>query len=103
MFLRRSESIGVLQAAQLLNIKSELPIIDAARWLIGLPAKWAAHRAREFQSNTVALPMLLFGVEIYPTLEWNPECCSAQWLDADRRCNLLRWRNVEGSKLHVLE
>ena len=28
-------------------------------------------------------------------------CCSAQWLDADRHCNLLRLRNSEGSMLHA--
>ena len=28
-------------------------------------------------------------------------CCSAQWLDADRHCNLLILRNSEGSMLHA--
>ena len=30
-----------------------------------------------------------------------PHCCSAQWLDADRHCNLLILHNSEGSMLHA--
>ena len=38
---------------------------------------------------------------MFAVIDEDLACCSAQRLDADRHCSLLRWRNSKGSQLYA--